>query len=48
MERNSQDGNGDTDSGQNPSLSDIRLSDTDRLEGLSDGVFGGLRRMQGP
>ena len=37
MERNSEDGNGDTDSRQKSVF--IRLSDTDRLEGFSDGVF---------
>jgi transmembrane protein TMEM174 (potassium channel) len=39
MERNSQGENGDTHSDRDLSLSDIRLSDTDRLETFSDGVF---------
>ena len=39
MERNSEGGNGDTHSDRNLSFSDVRLSDTDRLESFSDGVL---------
>jgi uncharacterized membrane protein len=39
MERNSEGGNGDTHSDRTLSFSDVRLSDTDRLESFSDGVL---------
>src|SRR6201996_1220806 len=39
MDRTSQDADFNADSGQNLNSSNIRLSDTDRLEAFSDGVF---------
>ena len=39
MASTSQDGDGNTDPGQTPSRPNVRLSDTDRLEAFSDGVF---------
>ena len=39
MASTSQDGDSNTDTGQNLSPPNIRLSDTDRLETFSDGVF---------